>query len=44
MKKLLLAAVLALATVSSIINLGAPKSYAQEAPEPPPKPEKPDSD
>lgn len=44
MKRMLFAVLLGLATVTSAISLSVPKSYAQEAPEPPPKPEKPDSD
>jgi hypothetical protein len=43
MKKIMIAIaiVLGLNMISSIINLSAPVSFAQEAPEPEPKPEKP---
>jgi len=41
MKKIALAVLLALTAVSSMISLSAPISFAQEAPEPEPKPEKP---
>ncbi len=43
MKKIVvaMAIVLGLNMVSSIVNLSAPLSFAQESPEPEPKPEKP---
>jgi hypothetical protein len=41
MKKFLLAVLLGITALSSMISLSAPVSFAQEAPEPEPKPEKP---
>jgi len=41
MKKIALAVLLGLTALSSMISLSAPVSFAQEAPEPEPKPEKP---
>jgi hypothetical protein len=41
MKKFLLAVLLGVTALSSMITLSAPVSFAQEAPEPEPKPEKP---
>jgi len=41
MKKFVFAMLLGLTVVSGMINLSAPLSFAQEAPEPEPKPEKP---
>jgi len=41
MKKYVYAMLLALTVVSSMISLSAPMSFAQETPEPEPKPEQP---
>jgi len=41
MKKYAYAILLALTVVSSMISLSAPVTFAQESPEPEPKPEKP---
>jgi len=41
MKKIILAVLLGLTALSGMISLSAPVSFAQEAPEPEPKPEKP---
>jgi len=41
MKKFVLAVLLGITALSAMISLSAPVSFAQEAPEPEPKPEKP---